>query len=39
MFSLIFNGCFNNDLASMARLAFQDEHSEQCYRSVTVVRA
>ncbi|CAE7499630.1 CACNA1H [Symbiodinium pilosum] len=25
MFSLIFNGCFNNDLASMARLAFQDD--------------
>lgn len=25
MFSLIFHGCFNNDLASMARLSFQDD--------------
>ena len=25
MFSLIFNGCFNNNLVEMARLAFQDD--------------
>lgn len=25
MFSLIFNGCFNNNLVDMARLAFQDD--------------
>ena len=24
MFSLTFHGCFNNDMAGMARLAFQD---------------